>query len=1064
MSKKLFVLIFLVICGLFLVATPISALDRPHFVSFINPVRGPERGTSPVQTPLDLPIYQYQLAKENNFPVDWLLRFDAVESATISGYFKTITATDSSQMVGAFLEVTPNLALAAGVEYPKGDSWSIANRIFLSGYSQPDRLKLIDIYMDAFYLKFGYYPAVVGAWHLDAFSLEYLSKHYSVITAVVCDEQYNTDSYRFWGGYLGSPYFPSKNNFLVPATTRDNRINIALTKWAQRDPFSFYGIRNESNFSVQVNDYTSQGLKTNFFSDLIGIYSNSNFNEFTQTNIGLENDYSLAQFRSELKDSYQTLRAIQGRNNLVFISSKDFGQWLATRYTFTNPAYFYTTPDVSGRQAGTVYWYQNPFYRLGLKSSAGQTWIIDFRLYNQSEAEEHYLTKNNGKMLYAEVNPTVDSIKYPNSALPLAIDLEKAEITYQGWKVTFRQADKAISLQPEKIVFSNLTPPVLDTEEIKIRSSSENTTWFFAPSLPFAGKPWIIGLVLGFTSIICLFLVSRQIKTSQKVFLIVGWLTGLVSLITVFRSGLVYRFGLGFWGPNGHDAIFHLSLGEHFKNSLFSLAHPQLAGQLLSNYHFGFDWITAFISKLTGISLLDIYFRAVPLMIIILIVLVTTKLLQLWRFSGTGVLLALALIFLAGSAGFIPAFFLGRSLFGGESIFWANQSVSLLLNPPFALSILVLLVFLLFLENHPHRLTKKEWLVLSLLGGVLVQIKIYAFILLVAALFMRRKFKLTLSVGLLGLLFILPSLGSGSFPFTLSPLWFVRSMFESYDRVYFRQLAEAWQVYENNGVIYKLILVNIFAVVVFYLGNLWIRAIGLWRVISGGEPTLSGRLAQTIVVLGLLIPLIFTQKINPWNTIQFLYYSLFFLGLFTAGQITDWFSKTKNHLLLTICCLFILFISLPTTIGTLRDYLTSQSASRISLTELRALDLIRRSPRGVVISPLTYARSLPAAPDPLPLYRYASTAYISALTGQPEYLSDTINLDITGFSYKDRVKNVIRLYQTRDPLWVKQFLSQNNIRYIYETPDDKIRVRSEDACLIKIFDSGEINLYKYSCK
>jgi hypothetical protein len=572
-----------------------------------------------------------------------------------------------------------------------------------------------------------------------------------------------------------------------------------------------------------------------------------------------------------------------------------------------------------------------------------------------------------------------------------------------------------------------------------------------------------MGLVFMLSLLLCLSIVSRQKNRKSKILLIIGWLFGSAALVTVFRSGLVYLFGLGFWGPNGHDAIFHLSLSEHFKTNLFNLGHPQLAGQVLKNYHFGFDWLTALFSRLSQFSLLNIYFRVVPILLVIAIVLVTVKLLTYWRYSSGAIVLSLFLVFLAGSAGFIPALLSGRSIFSGESVFWANQSVSLLLNPPFALSILVLLSFLLFLETHPHRLTPREWLFLSILGGSLVQIKIYAFMLLVVALFIRRKIKLALSIGALGFLFILPSLGGGGFPFIFQPLWFARSMFESHDRLYWQQLAQAWQVYENNGVLFKLVLVNIFAAAIFYLGNLWLRVIGLWRVIFGNESTISGRLTQTIVLLGLIVPLIFTQKVNPWNTIQFMYYSLFFLGIFTAGQISDWLSKIKNRLPLAICYLLIVLLFLPTTIGTLKDYLTRQSASRVSLTELRALDLIRRSPPGVVVSPLTYG-NLPAVPDPKPLYAYTSTAYISALTGHPEYLGDTINLDITGFSYQDRVKNVIRLYQTRDPLWVKQFLTENKIVYVYETPFDKVRVRSEDACLIKIFDSGEINLYKYSCK
>jgi len=1065
MFKKFLSLFFFLLSAIYyLPSTPAYALDRPHFVSFTNPVRGLEGGESKDQTPLDLPQYQYQLAKENKFPVDWLLRFDAVNNATISAYFRTIVATDSSQTVGAFLEVTPKLTTAANVNYTEGEYMSAANRIFLSGYSQPDRLKLIDAYMKLFYETFGYYPKVVGAWHLDAYSLEYLSSHYSVVTAVICDEQYNTDRYRLWGGYLGSPYFPSKSNFLVPAAGRSDRINIVLTKWAQRDPFNFYGTGSESNFSTQVNDYTSQGLSTNYFGSLLGIYSGGDFNEFTQTNIGLENDYSLSQFRVELKNSYQALRANQGKYDLRFISSEDFAKFMQTRYTFTNPAFFFKTNDITGRKSGTVYWYQNPFYRIGIKSDGGKTQIIDFRIYNSNEGEEYYLTKNISRSLYSEVYALVDTVKFPGKTISLDIDLSKASFSYDHWQVIFTEGDKSLRLEPKQILFENFVPPNLKNDQISESKKSDLTTWVLRPHIPFSGSRYILGFGLLLVLSLALLLVVRSHR--NKLVLILGFLLGSFTLITVGRSGLVYVYGLGLWGPNGHDAVFHLSLSQHFRTMLLSLNNPQINGELLKNYHFGFDWLTALAGKLTGFSLLDLYFRLIPMLIIIFLVYFLVKLLNIWRFTRFETALSLSLVFLSGSAGFIAHLILARGLFGGESIFWANQSISILLNPPFALSILGLIIFLVFLESHPHRLSVRGLLFLSILGGVLVQIKIYAFLLLVAALLIRRKFKLFFTVFLFGFIFILPSLtntGIKNTPFVFNPLWFTRSMFESYDRFYWQELAQAWQVYENNGIFVKLILVNLLALVVFYAGNFYVRLIGLGKVIFGHEFSLGQNITRFIILFGLVIPLLFTQKINPWNTIQFMYYSLFFLSIFTAKQIGEWCGKIKNKVILVAIFLFFTLLSLPTTIGTLSDYLTDRSASRISPTELHALDVLRLSPEGVVVSPLNYRRYLPIVPDPKPLYAYTSTAYISALSGHPEYLSDTINLDITGFSYQDRVKNVIRLYLTRDPLWVREFLEANQIRYIYETPFDRLMIRPEDACLTKIFDSGEINLYKYSC-
>lgn len=49
-------------------------------------------------------------------------------------------------------------------------------------------------------------------------------------------------------------------------------------------------------------------------------------------------------------------------------------------------------------------------------------------------------------------------------------------------------------------------------------------------------------------------------------YLAAGLVIALLAGITVFRNGTLQPFGMGFWGPNGHDAIFHLSMIEKFSS------------------------------------------------------------------------------------------------------------------------------------------------------------------------------------------------------------------------------------------------------------------------------------------------------------------------------------------------------------------------------------------------------------------------------------------------------------------------------------------------------------------
>src|SRR5258706_5698977 len=96
-----------------------------------------------------------------------------------------------------------------------------------------------------------------------------------------CDDQSSMDHYRLWGGYLGSPYFPDKNNSLVPASSAGNRINLAMVRWAQRDLFNFYGSGQSSLYSVPLNLYLGLNLDIKYFHHQRVLYTPKNFNAYT---------------------------------------------------------------------------------------------------------------------------------------------------------------------------------------------------------------------------------------------------------------------------------------------------------------------------------------------------------------------------------------------------------------------------------------------------------------------------------------------------------------------------------------------------------------------------------------------------------------------------------------------------------------------------------------------------------------------------------------------------------------------------------------------------------------
>ena len=1046
--RKLLIFFFL----LFLFPNSALGFAKETFLTVSHPVRGPEDWQISGQDPLDLPRFQFNEATRSGTPVTWMLRYDTVADASMSAFFKKVIEIKPDHDLGAFFEITPELVKLVDVAYPPGFSAFNANRIFLSGYTQEKRIKIIDAFMSAFKDRYGFYPRSVGAWHIDAFSLKYLREKYSVLTALICDEQYGTDGYRLWGGYLGSPYIPSESNVLIPATNKDDRIDIVIVRWAQRDLFNFYGAGGESAYSVQVNDYLGKFQDTAYFAKLLDVYSQKNFNEFTHINLGLENDYSLKLYRQEIINSDLEIKSRIAANTLKPVTLATLGNFVLNFYPQRAPIYHYQTPDPTEKNPGLAIWYQSPSYRLGITTASEAATIIDLRVYNQEIYEDHYVTQNTGDRLYLEVPPAIDTVKYPLTGVPISFNFETADVENTFSSVKYTDGNKLIEFNPTSIVFTNLDPfPV--PEGIKVSKVNSTVTWKASPVTPFS--PQLKSLLFLLAVFIPLIIVSLPFNKS----LALGFFFALITTATVIRSGGLFPFGLGIWGPNGHDAVFHISLIKSFSENPLDFSHPQISGEQIGNYHLLFDYLGGLISRISGIEPMTFYFVLFPIVAAIAVVLLLGKLLTLWKYSPLQRSLSFLFVFLTGSLGFIPSLIKGGGLFTGESAFWANQSASWLLNPPFALSLILLLLFLILLENK----NKKYFIPLVVIGGLLAQTKVYSFALLVGALVLSGQWILGISVGVLGVVFLLPFTKIGSSPFTLKPLWFTESLFASFDRVWWPKFSQAWQTYQSQGNFPKLIAVNLFALMVFLLGNLGVRVIGLKRIQKFKSLTLSEKVSLWIILLGILAPLIIIQKVNPWNTIQFTYYSLFFLGIFTAKEVAVIIERTKSLFLKLLFLTAVLFLTLPTSIGTLKDYFTRKSSSRVSYTELSALDFLRKQPSGMVLTSVFSDKWVNRTPEPRSLYGYVSTAYISALSGQKEFLSDTINLDITGYNYDNRVRDILRLQNTQDSQWARDFLKENNITYVYQIPFMRFKLNPDQLCLTKIFDSGEINIYKFNC-
>lgn len=539
--------------------------------------------------------------------------------------------------------------------------------------------------------------------------------------------------------------------------------------------------------------------------------------------------------------------------------------------------------------------------------------------------------------------------------------------------------------------------------------------------------------------------------------------------LTMIKSGWIYSYGMGFWGANGHDGIWHIALSESLARG--SLAMPIFSGHYLQNYHLGFDLLLDILHKVTFLPIVNLYFQVIPPILAVLVGILTYKFVFEWTGSGKASLWSLFFTYFGGSFGWL----LGK----GESAFWSQQAISTLINPPFALSLIFLLVGLILLMEFEKKFNV-WYLVFSILCfGLLIEIKAYAGVLALGGLLVigvwkilkERNFKIIyifLGSLALSLLIFLPFNKNASSLVVWQPFWFLETMMGLTDRVGWLRFFSAMTTYKSGHVWVKAVPAYGIAFAIFWVGNMGTRVIGklfIWDRIKNITKIKSVEVFVILIVIaGGLIPMFFLQKGTPWNTIQFFYYSLFFSGILAGTSVVKFLESLKLSVLINrLIVIVIILLTIPTTFIALKDvYIPGRPPAKLSTEELKGLDFLAKEPDGVI---LTYPFDLVAAKaaesyPPRPLYLYTSTAYVSAFSNHPTFLEDEINLDITGYNWQDRKSEVEAWYKEADQAKAREFLSINNIKYIYWVKPQRALLGEGQLGLRNIYENAEVIVYQ----
>jgi hypothetical protein len=546
---------------------------------------------------------------------------------------------------------------------------------------------------------------------------------------------------------------------------------------------------------------------------------------------------------------------------------------------------------------------------------------------------------------------------------------------------------------------------------------------------------------------------KKQPRFLLPLILIIGTLSQTISLI---RSGLVYPFGLGFWGASSHDGLWHIALSTQVFKA-FPIPHPTFSGYILQNYHPFFNYLLKLLSTLTFVPLKIFYFQFMPLILGLSIGFFSYRLALKWTKNQKTALLFTFLNYFASSFGWIVTL-LRSGQIAGESLFWAMQSPSTLINPPYALSLLLilLLLYLLPLDKDPD---PKTTFFIVLLSALIPITKSYGglFAFLILGFWFLQKpsksrFLTVFASFLLAFLFFLPFNQSSGGLFVFQPFWFVHSLVESLDKLYLPQLAALRLNLSQQAFSWKfpfLIILELFLAFLFLLGNFAFRLLGLKIFFKKTKNFFYLLLFPSLI--SILLPLLFIQKGTAWNSIQFMYYALFSFNLFLAAFLTK---IKKNYLLATL--LVLIFIG---NAGTYLDYLGWPPPVKITKEELEAIEFLKKQPDGVVLTPPFQKETFEKTPKPL--YQTETTAYLTALSEKQSFLADQMNLSISDYPWSQRktlldqfFKKQLDVYQSRG------LLVNNDISYLYLTPPDSLPYLDSDLGLKKIFSNGNATIYQ----
>lgn len=532
-------------------------------------------------------------------------------------------------------------------------------------------------------------------------------------------------------------------------------------------------------------------------------------------------------------------------------------------------------------------------------------------------------------------------------------------------------------------------------------------------------------------------------------------------MLLIFPSGTFYCFtnacGINFWGVHGHDGIWHLAIAN-VSFQKFPFIAPTYAGQSLYGYNYLFDFFTYLVSRI-GLSSIFIYFKLFP---VIWFIIFTVLLIVLARkINNSSLFVAIFLFFNYFAGSFYYLIKLYREGNINDSSTQLPQPVMLMMsNPPYAFSLLFLLLLLVFIKSR--RINVRTSFLIGCTVFIIMGLKFYggAISIFLIGIYVTLAYLLKdlkrylvgiLLVGLFTALSVIffynpaQSLQSGSI-FGFAPFALVHTITEMPNQFYLQDLTDARYYLVEHGVGPRLIgieALNLIIFLFFYLGTRFFGLLYVFFLFLQRKLDLFDFSLILTICFSILLTVTLVQKAEWWNTIQFFYYAIFLTTIYLARLTYSLITAKK--ILFKLIAILILVLSIPTSYDMIKFYLTTPGATYLPKEELEALNFLKKEPDGIVLTHL-YKNEWKNLPNPKPLYAYEDTAYVAAFSHKQEYFANELQLRLTGVAYEKRLEKLRRM----DCSILKE------VNYVYEIR----QMRDEDKLVVKCNPSNIKTIYR----